>query len=99
MQSHSMRGHMNPMEDLCLSHTGGITAMINSLAAKETYHRYSKTIIAILKYSLMAIQRFCQGDAQVRILRNIESLDHPSLWRNMGTRCGSNMGLSIIRHS
>jgi hypothetical protein len=54
-----LRGPMKPIKDLCLSHTGGIIAMINSLATKETYHRYIKTIIAILKYSLMAIQRFC----------------------------------------
>jgi hypothetical protein len=63
-----LRGPKKPIEDLRLSHTGGITAMINSLAAKETYHGYTKTVIAILKYSLMAVQRFCQGDAQVRIL-------------------------------
>ncbi|MCJ1249923.1 hypothetical protein MMC30_007149 [Trapelia coarctata] len=50
-----LRGGMKPNEDLHLSHSGGITGIVNSLSKKETYHRYAKTVIAILKYSLMAV--------------------------------------------
>ncbi len=54
-----LRDRMKSTEDLHLHHSGGITDIINSLAEKETYHRYAKTFAAILKYSLMAVQRFC----------------------------------------
>lgn len=58
---------MKPIEELHLSHSGGITGIVNSLAEKEMYQGYTKTFIPILKYSLIAVQRFCQGDAQVPI--------------------------------
>jgi hypothetical protein len=50
-----LKGDMKPIEDLYLNHSGGITGIVNSLAEKETYYRYAKTFISILKYSLMAI--------------------------------------------
>jgi hypothetical protein len=68
-----LRGGMKPIEDLHLSHSGSITGIVNSLSEKETYHRYAKTFVAILKYSLMAVQRFCQGGAQVSTLQPIQS--------------------------
>jgi hypothetical protein len=43
------------IEDLYLSHSGSITGIINSLFKKETYYRYAKTFVAILKYSLITI--------------------------------------------
>ena len=67
-----LRGGMKPIEDLHLSHNGCITGIINSLSEKETFHRYAKTIVAILKYFLMVVQRFCQGDAQVLTLQPIQ---------------------------
>ena len=73
-----LRGGMKPIEDLHLSHSGGITGIINSLSEKETYHRYAKTFVAILKYSLMAVQRFCQGDAQVSTLQPHPIAEHPN---------------------
>jgi hypothetical protein len=58
-----LRGGVKPIEDLHSGHGTGITGIVNRLAEKETYHRYSKTFTAILKYSLLAVQRFCKGDA------------------------------------
>jgi hypothetical protein len=44
-----LRGGMEPIETLRLRHSGGIVVIINSLAERETYHRYAKTFTAILK--------------------------------------------------
>lgn len=63
-----LRGGVELIEILRLRYGGGIIVTINSLAERERYHRYAKTFTAILKYSLLAVQRFCQGDAQVRII-------------------------------
>src|SRR2546430_85686 len=57
---------------------GGITGIVNSLSNKETYHRYAKAFITILKYSPMAVQRFCQGDAQVLTLQPHPIEEHPN---------------------
>jgi hypothetical protein len=46
-----LRVGMKPIEDLHLSHSGGITGIINSLSEKEIYHRYAKTFVAILSNS------------------------------------------------
>jgi hypothetical protein len=54
-----LKGGMKFIEDFYLSHSGGITDIINSLSEKETYYRYAKIFVAILKYSLIAVQRFC----------------------------------------
>ena len=69
---------MEPVEDLHPSHMGGITGIVNSLSNKETYHRYAKAFITILKYSPMAVQRFCQGDAQVLTLQPHPIEEHPN---------------------
>jgi hypothetical protein len=71
-----LRGWLRPINNLHLSHSGGITDIINSLAKGETYHRFAKTFTTILKYSLLAVQRYCQGDAQVP-RPPTDSQDHP----------------------
>lgn len=60
-----LKGGVKPIEDLHSIHGAGIAGLVNRLAEKEMFHGYSKTFTAILKYSLMAVQRFCQRDAQV----------------------------------
>lgn len=60
-----LRGDADPVENLDSGHGAGIIGIVNMLAEKEAYHGYSKTFTAILKYSLLAVQRFCQGDTQV----------------------------------
>ena len=55
-----LRGGVKLTKDLYLSYSDGITGIVNSLSKKKTYYRHAKTFIAILKYSLIAIQRFCQ---------------------------------------
>jgi hypothetical protein len=64
-----LRGVVGPIENHHVKRSGGITGIINSLAERETYHKFAKTFTAILKYSLLAVQRFCQGDAQVSSLQ------------------------------
>jgi hypothetical protein len=73
-----LRGGVKLIKDLYLSHSGGITGIVNSLFKKETYYRYAKTFIAILKYSLMVVQRFCQRDAQVLTLQPHLIEEHPN---------------------
>ena len=60
-----LRGSAKPVEDLESGHGAGIIGIVNRLAEKETYHGFSKTVTTILKYSLLAVQKFWQGDAQV----------------------------------
>jgi hypothetical protein len=60
-----LMGWLGPTDNLHLSRSGGITNIVNRLAQRETYHRFAKTFTTILKYSLLAVQRYRQGDAQV----------------------------------
>jgi hypothetical protein len=60
-----LRGGVEPVEDFHPGNGAGITGIVYRLAGKETYHGFSVTFTTILKYSLLAVQRFCQGDAQV----------------------------------
>jgi hypothetical protein len=53
-----LRGSLDPIQTLHPSPSGGIADIVNSLAKRERYHRYAKTFTTILKYSLLAVQRY-----------------------------------------
>jgi hypothetical protein len=57
-----LRGSVKSIEELYVSHGGGIIDIVNRLAERKTYHSYSKIFTAILKYFLLVVQRYCQGD-------------------------------------
>jgi hypothetical protein len=73
-----LRSGIKPIENLYLNYNGNITGIINSLSEKETYYRYVKTFVAILKYFLITVQRFCQGDAQILTLQSHSIAEHPN---------------------
>ena len=63
-----LKDGVNLSKDLHQHPSGSITALINNLTEEEIYHKYAKTFKVILKYSLLVVQRFCQGNAQVILL-------------------------------
>jgi hypothetical protein len=50
-----LKGGMKLIEDLYLNYSDSITGIINSLSEKETYYRYAKIFVAILKYFLITV--------------------------------------------
>jgi len=54
-----LRGGVKSIEEFYMSYGGGITDIVNRLVERETYHSYFKIFTAILKYFLLAVQRFC----------------------------------------
>jgi hypothetical protein len=50
-----------------------ITDIVNRLAEKKIYYDYFKTFTAILKYFLIAVQKFCQRNFQIPI-RSIQRI-------------------------
>jgi hypothetical protein len=50
-----LKNDMKSIEKFNLNYSDGITDIVNNLTEKETYHRYVKTFISILKYFLIAV--------------------------------------------
>ncbi len=59
-----LKGGVKPVKNFYPSHGGNITDIVNKLAEKETYYRYAKIFITILKYSLLGRLKILLKDVQ-----------------------------------
>jgi hypothetical protein len=55
-----LKSHVKSIEKFYINYGDNITDIVNRLAERETYYSYFKIFTAILKYFLLAVQKFCQ---------------------------------------